>query len=121
MSLFLFSPPLLGNWGSAASWIAAQNTLLHPEWFESTVEMYVHDELVSGADTDEVKAAWNILSPYLSEESGEVIDATAIQLLAAEVGVAMTRSEAMIAMKEMDYDKDNKATKEEFFRWWEDR
>ena len=32
----------------------------------------------------------------------------------------MTRNEATLAMTEMDYNNDNKATKDEFLRWWVD-
>jgi hypothetical protein len=49
--------------------------------------MYVHDELVAGAGSDEVLAAWKTVQPFLSEDArqGGVLDATSIQLIAAEV------------------------------------
>ena len=74
-----------GNWGSAAGWVAAQNTLRNPDYFNAEVNMYVHDEIIDGANTDEVLMAWETISPFLSERDDGTIDATAIQLMAAEV------------------------------------
>ncbi|GMI25848.1 hypothetical protein TeGR_g12845 [Tetraparma gracilis] len=84
--------------------------------------MYVHDELVAGAGSDEVLAAWKTVQPFLSEDArqGGVLDATSIQLIAAEVGVAVSRKEAQQALVEMDANQDGKADKEEFLQWWMD-
>jgi len=78
-----------GNWGSAAAWLAAQNAIKHDE-FNDTIRMYVHEETIGGADDAEISEAWKVVSPHLV--NGEM-DATALQLLGAEVGVSISRAE----------------------------
>ena len=79
-----------GNWGTAAAWIAAQNCLRH-NTFHDTIRMFVHEETVEGAGRPELMEAWKVVQPHLVD--GEM-DTTALQLAAAEVGVAISRAEA---------------------------
>jgi len=104
-----------GNWGSAAAWIAAQNCIRH-DLFADEVSMYVLEERVSGAAKQELNEAWKVVTPHLRNGA---MDAIGIQLIAAEVGVAISRAEANDAVQEMDLDGNGRIDREEFFTWWE--
>ena len=77
--------------------------------------MYVHEETVSGADNEEIAEAWKIVTPHLV--SGEM-DSVALQLLGAEVGVSISRSESLSALNDMDKDKSGTVSRSEFENWW---
>jgi len=103
-----------GNWGSAAAWLAAQNAIKH-DLFHDSVKMFVHEETVSGAGSKEIHDAWKIVRPHLIDNE---MDATALQLLAAEVGVSISRAEAEEALLDMDSSKNGTVSREEFTSWW---
>ena len=104
-----------GNWGSAAAWIAAQNCLRH-DMFNDSLRMYVHEETIEGASRPELREAWKVVEPYLNDGQ---MDETALQLAAAEVGVAISRYEAEQAILEMDQDHSGRVSQHEFFEWWD--
>jgi glycerol-3-phosphate dehydrogenase (NAD+) len=105
-----------GNWGSAAAWIAAQNCLRH-DTFNDTIRMFVHEETVEGAGRPELREAWKVVEPHLVDGR---MDTTALQLAAAEVGVAISKTEAEVAIGEMDQDESGWVSQQEFFEWWDD-
>ena len=104
-----------GNWGSAAAWLASQNCLRH-DTFADDINMFVFEETVDGASTEEVNNAWKVVAKHISDERG--LDNVGIQLLAAEVGVALSRAEAKAAIREMDLNDDSRVTYDEFLAWW---
>ena len=78
--------------------------------------MYVREESVEGADRDELIQAWKVVKPHLQD--GEM-DPVSLQLLAAEVGVALSAQEARDAVVEMDKDDSGTINRQEFFQWWD--
>ena len=78
--------------------------------------MFVYEETVHGASTEEVDEAWKVVSKHISDDRG--LDNVGIQLLAAEVGVALSRAEAKAAIREMDLNDDSRVTYDEFIAWW---
>ncbi len=60
--------------------------------------------------------AWKVVAKHISDDRG--LDNVGIQLLAAEVGVALSRAEAKAAIREMDLNDDSRVTYDEFIAWW---
>ena len=58
-----------------------------------------------------------MITPHL--RNGE-LDTVGLQLIAAEVGVAISAAEAKEALLEMDKDESLTIDRDEFFLWWED-